>query len=93
MIAGQRDLGGGSNQNDHFGSYSFTWWANGVDRAGQRLWPNAPLDTYGAFGHDGIRAMIIIPSLDLVVTWNDALINGYAMENQALKLLLAAVGS
>jgi len=93
MIAGQRDLGGGSNQNDHFGSYSFTWWTNGVDRAGRRIWPSAPLDTYGCFGHDGIRAMIIIPSRDLVVTWNDALVNSTAMEDQAIKLLVAAVTS
>lgn len=91
MIAGQRNLGGGSNQNDHFGSYSFTWWTNGVDRAGQRFWPNAPLDTYGAFGHDGIRALVVIPSLDLVVCWNDAQIEGRGMENQAIRLLAAAV--
>src|SRR5262249_33869880 len=57
MIVGQRNLGGGSNQTDHLGSYSFTWWTNGVDRTGHRLWPDATLDTYGAFGHDGIEAM------------------------------------
>lgn len=90
MIAMQRSIGGGNNQTDHFGSYSFAWWTNGVDRDKKRNWPDAPVDVYGAFGHGGKRALVVIPSLDLVITWNDAKINGRAMENRAIQLLAAA---
>lgn len=90
MLAKQRSLGGGNNQTDHLGSYSFAWWTNGVDRAGRRHWPDAPLDTFAALGHGGKRAVVIIPSLELVVSWNDTRINGREMENQALKLLALA---
>ena len=38
-----------------------------------------------------MRALVVIPSLDLVVSWNDAKIKGRDMENHALKLLTAAV--
>jgi CubicO group peptidase (beta-lactamase class C family) len=91
MIAAQRSIGGGNNQTDHLGSYSFAWWTNGVDRDGKRHWPDAPLDTYAALGHGGRRAMVVIPSLDLVVSWNDAKLKGRDTENQALKLLVGAV--
>jgi len=91
MIPGQRSHGGGRNQTDHLGSYSYTWWTNGVDRHGKRHWPNAPTDTYGAFGHGGPRAMVVIPSLDLVVSWNDSKVRGRDRENRALKRLAAAV--
>jgi len=94
MIPGQRSLGSRDvpdNQGDHLGSYSWLWWTNGVDREGQRHWPDAPTDTYGAFGHGGPRAMIVLPSLDLIVSWNDAHIRSREMENQALKLLVGAV--
>ena len=60
------------NQTDHFGSYSWLWWINGVDRNGTRFWPGAPHDTYGAFGHGGPRSMWVIPSMDIVVSYNDA---------------------
>ena len=90
-IAGQRSIGGGNDQTDHLGSYSFAWWTNGVDRAGQRHWPDAPLDAFGAFGHGGVRATVVIPSRDLVVSWNDARVKGRAMENRALQLLVEAV--
>jgi CubicO group peptidase (beta-lactamase class C family) len=91
MIPGQRTIGGGNNQTDHFGSYSFLWWANGTDRDGQRHWPDAPADAYGASGHSGKRAMFVLPSQDLVVSWNDARIDGRNATNDALKLLAAAV--
>jgi hypothetical protein len=91
MIAGQRTLGGGNNQTDHLGSYSFAWWTNGVDRKGKRHWHDAPPDTYGAFGHGGLRATVVIPSRDLVVSWNDARITSRVMENRALQLLVEAV--
>jgi hypothetical protein len=99
MIPGQRTMGSRTlpdNQTDHFGSYSWLWWTNGVDRSGQRMWPDAPEDTFGAFGHGGPRALWVIPSLDLVVSYNDARLDGWTSgvknpTNQAMKLLVEAV--
>jgi len=94
MIPGQRSIGSRripDNQTDHMGSYSWLWWTNGVDRQGRRHWPAAPLDTFGAFGHGGLRAMVVIPSLDLIVSWNDTRIEGREKENQALEHLVRAV--
>ncbi|HIQ20216.1 MAG TPA: hypothetical protein EYH34_03105 [Planctomycetes bacterium] len=99
MIPGQRSHGSRSipdNQTDHFGSYSWLWWVNGVDRRGVRLWPDAPHDTFGAFGHGGPRAMWVIPSLDIVVSYNDAKLRDWCSgpespTNQAMKRLVAAV--
>jgi hypothetical protein len=92
MIPKQRSIGGGNNQTDHAGSYSFAWWTNGLDRAGKRRWPDAPSDTYGAFGHGGMRALVVIPSLDLVASWNEARIETPVAESRALRLLVAACG-
>jgi len=94
MIAGQRSMGSlniPDNQTDHLGSYSFLWWTNGIDREGGRHWPDAPQDAYGAFGHGGLRAMVVMPSLDIVMSWNDAGIDSRERENEALRLLVAAV--
>ena len=93
MIPGQRSIGSRrvpDNQTDHLGSYSFLWWTNGVDRQGKQHWPDVPRDAYGAFGHGGPRAMVVIPSLDLVISWNDAKVRSRQMENQALKRLVEA---
>jgi len=98
MIPGQRSIGSGSipdNQTDHFGSYSWLWWINGVDRNGTRMWPDAPHDTFGAFGHGGPRATWVIPSLDVVVSYNDAKLRGWTSgekspTNRAMKLLVEA---
>ncbi|MBD3177293.1 MAG: DUF4038 domain-containing protein [Armatimonadia bacterium] len=94
MIPGQRTIGSRTvpdNQCDHMGSYSWLWWTNGVDREGQRHWPDVPADAFGAFGHGGPRAMVVIPSLDLIISWNDAQIDSPEKENQALSLLVDAV--
>ncbi len=99
MIPGQRTLGSANrpdNQTDHFGSYSWLWWVNGVSRDGTRFWPDAPHTTYGAFGHGGPRAMWVIPDLDIVVSYNDAKLNEWysgekSPTNQAMKRLVAAV--
>ncbi len=94
MIPHQRSIGSGSipdNQCPHRGSYSFLWWLNGLDEKGRRLWPGVPTDAYGAFGHGGPRAMAVIPSLDLVVSWNDARLRGWAKVGKALRLLAEAV--
>ncbi|MHC4366267.1 MAG: DUF5060 domain-containing protein [Planctomycetota bacterium] len=95
MIPGQRSIGSKripDNQCDHAGSYSWLWWTNGVSRQGKRHWPDVPTDTYGCFGHGGPRAMVVIPSLDLIISWNDAKIRSAEMENHALRLLVDAVG-
>jgi hypothetical protein len=99
MIPGQRSIGSTNkpdNQTDHFGSYSWLWWVNGIDRKGKRFWPDAPHDTYGAFGHGGPRALWVIPSLDVVVSYNDAKLNGWysgekAPTNQAMKRFVSAI--
>ncbi len=93
MIDGQRSIGSRripDNQTDHMGSYSWLWWINGIDREGKRHWPDVPTDTYGCFGHGGKRAMVVVPSLDLIVSWNDTRISARDMENQALKRVIAA---
>jgi hypothetical protein len=93
MLPGQRTIGGGNNQTDHLGSYSFMWWTNGVDRDDKRHWPDAPPDSYAALGHGGKRAMVVMPALDLVASWNDTRIDGRDMENRAMGLLAAAAAT
>jgi len=90
MIKDQRSIGGGYNQCDHNGSYSFAWWMNGIGRNGKRHWPDAPNDVYGCFGHGSIRAMVVMPNKDIIVSWNDTKIKNSVMVNNALKLLLEA---
>lgn len=94
MVPDQRSIGSRripDNQTDHMGSYSWLWWTNGVDREGQRHWPDVPNDVHGAFGHGGIRAMVILPGHDLIISWNNTRIEGKARENRALRMLLDAV--
>ena len=98
MIGGQRSMGSRSqpdNQTDHYGSYSWLWWTNGVDRDGTRMFPDAPEDLYGAFGHGGPRALWVIPSLDIVVSYNDSKMKTWTSgrknpTNEAMRLLVAA---
>jgi CubicO group peptidase (beta-lactamase class C family) len=90
MIPGQRSIGSKripDNQCDHVGSYSWLWWTNGVGAEGSLHWPDVPVDAYGCFGHGGLRAMVVIPSLDMIISWNDTKIRGAEMENHALKIL------
>jgi len=99
MIPGQHSLGSRNrpdNQTDHFGSYSWLWWINGVDRHGTQMFPDAPPDLYGAFGHGGPRAMWVIPSLDIVVSYNDARMKTWVSgrdnpTNTAMRLLVHAL--
>jgi len=93
MIPGQRTIGRVARpqkQGAHSGSYSWLWWVNGVDRDGKRRWPDAPLDTYGTFGKDG-NAMIVIPSLDLVVSWSSPKMDELAAQNEGLQLVVESV--
>jgi CubicO group peptidase (beta-lactamase class C family) len=94
MLSGQRTIGSArvpDNQTDHLGSYTWLWWLNGVDRAGRRHWPDAPTGLYGCFGHGGKRVMAVVPEHDLVVCWNDAVVDGREAENEAFRRLVAAV--
>ena len=43
---------------------------NRTNNIGQRLYAAAPPDTYVAAGNGGKRVLWIIPSLDLIVSWN-----------------------
>jgi CubicO group peptidase (beta-lactamase class C family) len=100
MLPGQRSLGGGKRiTRVGPGYYSFNWWLNRTDRQGRRLFVDAPADTYVASGHGGERMLWIVPSLDLVVCWNDADVHDHDASpgnpdtkcNQAARLLTEAV--
>ena len=94
MIRNQRSIGSRTkpdNQCDHIGSYSWLWWTNGLDRTDKRHWPDAPRESYGCFGHGGPRVMVVIPGLNIVMSWNDATVKGREKENRALKLLVESV--
>jgi hypothetical protein len=101
MCAGQRSLGSEripDDQTDHRGSYSWLWWTNGLDRDGRRHWPDAPEDTFAALGHaHGMRGMAVIPSLRLVLSWNDTTLGDRPAEppplNTVFRLLRDAVQS
>jgi len=96
MLQDARTLGSAQvpdNQSDHLGSYSFLWWTNGTDRAGDRHWRDAPADAYGCFGHGGKRATVVLPSLDIVLSWNDADVTSREAESEALRLLVQSVTS
>ncbi|MCA9264710.1 MAG: serine hydrolase [Planctomycetales bacterium] len=90
-----RSIGGGGNQTDHNGGYSWLWWANEISRDGRRWWFDAPPDMYCALGHCGQRGLAILPSQRLVVSWNDAaeLHCQRELGNQAFRNLAAAVPS
>jgi CubicO group peptidase (beta-lactamase class C family) len=93
-IGGTRDITGTGP-----GFYSFNWWLNGTNGAGRRLYADAPHDTFVASGHGGMRTCWIIPSLDLVVCWNDSPIDDHdaspenpaTKSNQAARLMREAV--
>jgi CubicO group peptidase (beta-lactamase class C family) len=100
MLPKQRSLGGGKDQTPAGpGYYSFNWWLNRIDKGSQRLYLDAPPDTFVAMGHGGERALWVVPSLDLVVAWNDAKINDHDASpgnpktkcNQAARLMRDAV--
>jgi CubicO group peptidase (beta-lactamase class C family) len=100
MLPKQRSLGGGKDQTPAGpGYYSFNWWLNRTDRDGRRLYADSPPDTFVAMGHGGERALWVVPSLDLVVAWNDATIDDHDASpgnpktkcNQAARLMRDAV--
>jgi hypothetical protein len=99
-LPGQRSLGGGKTITPVGpGYYSFNWWLNGKDAAGRRLFVDAPPGAFVAAGHGGRRMLWIVPSLDLVVCWNDARVDDHDASpgnrdtrcNQAARLMRLAV--
>ena len=97
MLPKQRTLGGNKNITPVGpGYYSFNWWLNRTNAAGERLFVDAPPDMFVASGHGGIRVMLVIPSLDLIASWNDSKIDDHdkspgnpnTRNNRALKILV-----
>ncbi len=100
MIPGQRTLGGTKNITKVGpGYYSYNWWLNRSDSKGRLLYVDAPPETFVASGHGGRRALWVIPSLDLVVSWNDSKIDDHdqspgnpdSLNNRAARLMVEAV--
>lgn len=100
MLPGQRSLGGTKSITPNGpGVYSFNWWLNRTDKDGRRALPTAPLDTILASGHGAKRTLWVIPSLDLVVSWNDSLVDDHDKSpgnpntklNRAARLLVETV--
>ena len=73
MLPGQRTIGARSLDNTEVGPgfYSFNWWLN-ADKRGDRLIPEAPADAVFALGLWGRCLLMIIPSWDIVVSWNES---------------------
>lgn len=99
MLPGQHSIGGGKNiTRVGPGYYSFNWWLNRTNAAGQRLYVDAPADAYVASGHGGKRTLWILPGLDLIVSWNDSPIDDHDKSpgnpqtkcNQAARLIVEA---
>ncbi|GMW03332.1 MAG: hypothetical protein AMXMBFR84_44660 [Candidatus Hydrogenedentota bacterium] len=87
-----------NNQTDHFGSYSWLWWINGIDKNGKRRWPDVDSNVYAALGHrHGMRGMAVFPSQRIVVSWNDSKIGELPKEanplNDAFRLIEASTKS
>jgi CubicO group peptidase (beta-lactamase class C family) len=99
MLPGQRSIGGARNlKKIGPGYYAFNWWVNNENAEGEQLFVDAPDDTYVASGHLGRRKLWIIPSLDVVVAWNDTSVddliespgNPDTQGNHAVRLIVEA---
>jgi CubicO group peptidase (beta-lactamase class C family) len=100
MLPGQHSIGGGRNITPVGpGYYSFNWWLNRTNLAGQRLFVDAPWNTYVASGHGGKRTLWVFRNLDLIVSWNDSSVGDHDQSpgnprtkcNQAARLMVGAV--
>lgn len=75
---------------------SYGWWLNGIDEQRRQLFVDGPGDLVAALGDGGKHALWILPSLDLVVSWSDAVVgdlelspgNREAALNRAVRLLV-----
>ncbi|HEY0456068.1 MAG TPA: serine hydrolase [Verrucomicrobiae bacterium] len=102
MLPNQRSIGGSRNITAVGpGYYSFNWWLNKSNALGQKLFVDAPTDTYLASGHGGQSALWIFPAWDMIVSWNDSPIDDHDKSpgnrdskcNMAIRLLKAALKS
>jgi CubicO group peptidase (beta-lactamase class C family) len=100
MLPRQRSIGGGKNITPVGpGFYSFNWWLNRTNRDVKRLFVDAPHDAFIASGHGGMRALWVLPSIDLVVCWNESTIDDHDQSpgnpdtrmNRAARLMREAV--
>ena len=98
MCDGQRSIGSmqlPDDQVDHEGSYSWLWWINGLKENGNRLWPDGPTDAYAALGHSDNVGLVIIPSLDIVMAWNESNLDQLPADtnpiNEVLKLIQESI--
>ena len=94
MLPGQRTIGGTKNiTRDGPGQYSFNWWLNRKDGRGELLYADLPGDACVASGHGGVRQLTIVPSLDLVVCWNNSMMkrDDKSQNRAAIKFLREAV--
>ena len=100
MLPDQRSIGGTRTITPVGpGYYSFNWWLSRTNNQGRKLFAAAPADTYVAAGPGGMRMLWIIPSLDLIVCWNQSKIedqdqspgNPNTKCNQAAQLITGAV--
>ena len=64
-----RSIGGGGNQCDHEGGYSWMWWLNRPAHDGARWFCDVPDDLYACFGHGGQEGMAVLPRQRIVVSW------------------------
>jgi hypothetical protein len=64
-------------------------WRPGIALVGDGAQPYG-YHIYGAYGHNGRRAMVVMPSLQLVASWNDTSINSVPSLNETLRRLASA---
>jgi CubicO group peptidase (beta-lactamase class C family) len=102
MLPGQRTLGGGKNITKVGpGYYSYNWWLNRTNGVGQRLYVDGPADLCVASGHGGKRCLWLLPRLDLIVVWNDSVIDDHDASpgnpdtrcNRAVRLMIEAAAT
>ena len=102
MLPEQRSYGNLETRSDSPigpGTYSFTWWLNEPDASGHRHLPDAPADSIMAIGLFGRTVLWIIPSLDIIVSWNQAVITDHresiqnpdTVFNKAARVIRASV--
>lgn len=100
LIAGQRSIGGGRNDcSIGPGYYTFNWWRNTPGPRKHRQFPALPEDTLLASGLWGRRVLWVIPSLELVLAWNESEISDHRESpyhddtkmNEAARLIRASI--
>lgn len=94
MLPGQKTVGGQMWNNSPIGPgrYTFHLWLNKRGPSGMLMLPDAPEDTILASGKWGECALWVIPSLELVVAWNDSEIDDHheARENPLADMNVAS---